>query len=112
MTPYYEHGGLTIYHGDCREVLASLKADLLVTDPPYGIGEARGKNKSRGKLAVSKDYGVASWDDAPPARWLLGWLCDVTRHQIIWGGNYFSLPPSPCWLVWDKDNGSNDFADC
>ena len=38
MRPYYEHGGITIYHGDCREVLPDVRADLLLTDPPYGIG--------------------------------------------------------------------------
>lgn len=110
--PYYDSKGITIYHGDCREMLGSLgRMDALVTDPPYGIGEARGKNKSRSNAAPAKDYGVAHWDDAPAARWLLDWLCEITEFQIIFGGNYFALPPSPCWLVWDKDN-SGDFADC
>ena len=123
MTPYYEHGGMTIYHGDCR-MFPAIKADLLVTDPPYGIGEARKNHLSRGKPFGSKgsqtrqqkaygtDYGYGSWDNAPPAQWLFGWLRDVTRYQIIWGGNYFELPPSSGWLVWDKDNGRSDFADC
>lgn len=112
MKPYYEAGGVTIYHGDCREVLPHIgSADLLCTDPPYGIREARGKNKSRRNLAAARDYGVASWDDAPPPRWLLDWLIDVSRWQIIFGGNYFGLPASKCWLVWDKDN-TGDFADC
>lgn len=113
MTPYYEHGGITIYHGDCREVLPYIpQCDLLLTDPPYGIGEARGKNKSRTKAAKAKDYGVALWDDAPPPRWLLEFAREKTRWAIIFGGNYFELPPSSCWLVWDKENGANDFADC
>ena len=38
MKPYYEHAGITIYHGDCREILPSVSADVVVTDPPYGIG--------------------------------------------------------------------------
>jgi len=47
MNPYYEHAGITIYHGDCRDVLSGLSnIDLVLTDPPYGIGEAAGKNKS------------------------------------------------------------------
>lgn len=113
MKPYYEQDGITIYHGDCRAVLPTLApVDLVLTDPPYGIGEARGKNKSRTKLAVAKDYGVAAWDDKPPPRWLLDWLIEHGRYSILFGGNYFGLPAASCWLVWDKDNGENDFADC
>ena len=113
MTPYYEHNGITIYHGDCREILPRLgPADLLLTDPPYGIGEARGKNKSRSRIALAKDYGSAAWDDRPPPAWLIELMREKATWQIIFGGNYFSLPPSSCWLVWDKDNGDNDFADC
>jgi DNA modification methylase len=85
---------------------------LVLTDPPYGIGEARGKNKSRGKFAVSKDYGFANWDDVVPSEWIFGLVREMSRYQIIFGGNYFPLPPSGCWLVWDKLNGATDFADC
>ena len=113
MKPYYEEAGIVIYCGDCREILPQLgPVDLVLTDPPYGIGEARGKNKSRTKLAVSKDYGVSSWDDRTPADWIFGLLREMSRYQIIFGGNYFPLPPSSCWLVWDKLNGNTDFADC
>lgn len=113
MTPYFDDGTTTIYHGDCSVIAPQLEAvDLLCTDPPYGIGEARGKNKSRSKIAKAKDYGDAAWDDAPPAAWVLDMLRSRSRFQIIFGGNYFSLPPSSCWLVWDKENGDNDFADC
>ena len=114
--PYYDDGnGIVIYHGDCREILPHLpKVDLVLTDPPYGIGEAAGKNKSRGQLAKPKDYGVAAWDDAPPSRWIFDWLMEVSTYQIIFGGNFFGLPASSCWLVWDKDNSGDfaDFADC
>lgn len=118
MKPYYEHAGIAIYHGDCLEIMASLAThyserpfDLLATDPPYGIGEARGKNKSRGVLATSVDYGVSIWDDAP-AHEAVALARSLCRSQIIFGGNYYDLPPSSCWLVWDKENGANDFADC
>lgn len=112
MKPYYEHAGITIYHGDCREILPQLpNADLILTDPPYGIGEAAGKNKSRGKLGIAKDYGYANWDNETPQEWMFGLMRCKSTHQIIFGGNYFPLPPSKCWLVWDKDN-TGDFADC
>lgn len=113
MTPYYEQDGIVIYHGRAECVLPTLPPfDLLLTDPPYGISEARGKNKSRGRLAVAKDFGVSDWDDAPPPRWLLDQAIALSRWQVIFGGNYFHLPPSKCWLVWDKENGATDFADC
>jgi len=108
--PYYDEDGITIYHGDCRDILPHLpKFDLLLTDPPYGLGEAAGKNKSRSSLATSKDYGDFSWDNTTIDGWVE--LCN-SRKSIIWGGNYYSLPPTPSWLVWDKRNGANDFADC
>ena len=113
MKPYYQDDAVTLYHGDCRQVLPFLgQFDLLLTDPPYGIGEAAGKNKSRGKLAIAKDYGRADWDDTTPPRWILDLARGMCRWHVIFGGNYFELPPSKCWLVWDKDNGTNDFADC
>lgn len=119
MKPYYEQDGIAIYNGDCRVVLEPWEAsrqgkssfDLLLTDPPYGIGEAAGRNASRGCITKAQDFGSATWDDgtADEAVTLARSLC---RHQIIFGGNYYSLPPSSCWLVWDKDNGATDFADC
>ncbi len=98
---------------DSAEVLGGLPVvDALVTDPPYGIGEAAGANKSRGNLAAAKDYGDDDWDDAPPNRALVDLMRAKARTQVIFGGNYLALPPARCWLVWDKLNGSNDFADC
>jgi DNA modification methylase len=106
-------GDATLYLGDCREILPTLKqVDALVTDPPYGIGEASNANKSRSKLAVSKDYGVAAWDDQPIDNDLLRLVMLAGRWNVIFGGNYYSLPPTRCWLVWDKLNGDTDFADC
>ena len=119
MTPYYSHGGITIYHGDCREVLPSLAApDVILTDPPYGIRYRSNHNSSRrGKWARWVRYenlpGIVG-DEAPldPAPLLaLG-----ARAVMIFGGNYCAdrLPPSRCWLVWDKRDGigPNNQADC
>jgi DNA modification methylase len=125
MTPYYEHAGITIYCGDCREVLGggSIKAALLCTDPPYGIGAARHKfgghgvkqhhtGLAAGKMIAKRDYGDGGWDDAPPDAELIDLIRSCAPYQIIFGGNYFQLPPSKCWLVWDKLRGNTDFADC
>ena len=109
--PYYDRDGITIYHGDCLEILPHLEpVDLVLTDPPYGIGEAAGKNKSRGKKAVARDYGNADWDDQPITDELLGMILQAGHRAAIFGGNYYAVPPSSCWLVWDKEN-SGDFAD-
>ncbi|QNI34525.1 site-specific DNA-methyltransferase [Alloacidobacterium dinghuense] len=125
MKPYYERDGIVLFNADSRELLPGLKADLVCTDPPYGIGVARrswngGRGKKhcrsgmmRGRKPVQcRDYGDYDWDDAPPSRWVFDLLRENSRWQIIFGGNYFPLPPSRCWLVWDKDNGGNQFADC
>lgn len=103
--------------GDCLEVMRQMPdkcVDLVLTDPQYGIGEARNDNSSRSCLAQSKDYGCHSWDDSIPEPEYFSEMVRVSKNQIIFGGNYFieSLSNSPCWLVWDKDNGDNDFADC
>lgn len=116
MSPYYDHAGIQIFHGDCREILPMLGvADLVLTDPPYGIGADRNlrANKQHGKaVAPSRDYGTGNWDSSPPDADTMRRVVAAGRNAIIWGGNYFALPPSAAWLVWDKDNGSNGYADC
>jgi DNA modification methylase len=105
-------GDAQLWLGDCREILPTLgQVDAVVTDPPYGIGEAAGANKSRTKAAFAKDYGSASWDDQPIDSDLLRLVMLAGRWNVIFGGNYYPLPATRCWLVWDKLN-SGDFADC
>lgn len=87
------------------------KVDAVITDPPYGIGEAAGKNKSRTNMAIARDYGNDSWDNAPVPQEVINLLRSLATWQAIFGGNYYELPPTSCWLVWDKLN-SGDFADC
>lgn len=105
--------GIEIYYGDCREILPTLgMVDAVVTDPPYGINENDKKIASRGKLVAPKDYGSVSWDKKPIDAETVSMLRAASKHQIIFGGNYFEgLGPTACWLVWDKMNGDNDFAD-
>lgn len=112
MTPYYEQSGIRIFHGEALDVLPTLgRFDLLLTDPPYGIGAGL-RHAGRGNALVeSVDYGDATWDDKT-ADHELARARLICKHQIIFGGNYYALPPSRCWLVWDKENGSNDYADC
>lgn len=118
MSRIEQIGDCTLYLGDCLDIMYSEKiGDIsdefaFVTDPPYGIGEAAGKNKTRGGLATPKDYGDADWDNQPADQRIIEYMLDHSESQIIFGGNYYVLPPTSCWLVWDKQNGTNDFADC
>ena len=113
----------TLYLADVAEVLPMLPAaDLLLTDPPYGIGESSRKNATRGGIAGGKkntrgryvaptDYGTYEWDSAPASAEQITACIAKAKQSIIWGGNYFGLPAASKWLVWDKEN-SGDFADC
>jgi len=132
LRPYYNAGGITIYHGDCRQIMPLLaRCDLLLTDPPYGIAcgvdgkrtadrirskhgiNDDGTSKIPGKArAGRKDYGFAEWDIEPVEEWVMLLARKLGRWQIIFGGNYYTLPPARCWLVWDKENGDNGYADC
>jgi DNA modification methylase len=106
-------GTATLYRGDCMEVLPTLgRFDAVITDPPYGINENSAKVASRGKMAAAKDYGHFDWDKKPPTDALIQEIRSKAEFQAMFGGNYFGLPATSCWLVWDKLNGDNDFADC
>ena len=110
--PYYSDDAVTIYHGDCRELLPFIgPVDLVLTDPPYGLQENAHRVASRTKLAATTDYGDFSWDTAPADDDLIRLTMAAGKHAVIWGGNYFTVPPSRGWLVWDKLNSGN-FADC
>lgn len=108
-----------VYNCDCIELMKEMEkqgivADWLITDPPYGIGEDGKKNHSRGKLAKAKEYSIKDWDKERISKEYFDLMRKVSKNQIIFGGNYYTdfLPPSPCWIIWDKLNGDNDFADC
>jgi len=88
------------------DVLPTLAGvDAVVTDPPYGIGI----NKSH-RLSTSRGHGGESWDDKPCSPVVLEWI-QQQPHAVVWGGNYFTLPPAKCVIVWDKMNDDRDFAD-
>jgi site-specific DNA-methyltransferase (adenine-specific) len=104
LIPYYEQDGITIYHGDCREVLPLIEPgsiDLVLTDPPYGINlDTANRSRKRGALAAANDYIPVFMDDEPydPTP-LLGF-----PRLILFGANHYAsrLPESASWLVWDK----------
>ena len=109
MTPYYSDDSVTIYHGDCFELIDCLVADVVVSDPPYGMKYVHGGRKG-GKLlgfdGVSVIGDEEPFDPSPWLRW----------PAVLWGANHFAdkLPVSAGWLVWDKRDGktTNDQSDC
>jgi site-specific DNA-methyltransferase (adenine-specific) len=97
MTPYFDDGTVTIYHGDCREILPMLAYDCVVTDPPYGIGIAA--QPTRGQRRAGQQ--AESWDDVR-ADDVVERLARGARPAVIWGGNYYALAPARGWLFWIK----------
>ena len=115
MKPYYEHAGITIYHGDCREILPTVKADVLVTDPPYGVGwdyKSTDDTKSNlarlvaGFLPLARDVapvvlvtcGIMNHRAYPPPEWMLCWFVAAGTGCVPWGFG--------CWqpiLAYGKD---------
>ena len=113
MKPYYEHAGITIYHGDCLSVMGQLAPhfgerpfDLLLTDPPYGLG----KRMSGGTWGREERYGeMWKWDVAPSEGTVMTFV-KTAKQAIVWGGNYFSMPAARCWLSWSKTNAVQTMA--
>lgn len=138
MEPFYQDSHCILYHGDCANVLPQLgRFDCLVTDPPYGVnvlatggnvaGDGnrntiggrnyvkrgnKGTSKVGWKEAPAKEWEYKPWDDRPPEPWLMELVLSKADSHIVIGGNYFALPPSRGWLVWDKRNEGTKFADC
>lgn len=103
-----------VYNKDCMEVMRLFPDkhfDLAITDPPYGLKQSshhgRGKLKSR---IFNKMHSAVSLWDKPPGEDYFRELFRVSKNQIIFGGNYFPLPPCRCFVVWDKKQAWPNFS--
>lgn len=95
-------GKATLYLGDCRDFLPTLpKVDAVLTDPPYGLGDKWQGGGGSAKSSWTFDPSEAREWDGGTVDGVLG-LTDLAPSVIIWGGNYYALPPVRCWLIWDK----------
>lgn len=88
---------IQLIHGDCLEEMKKIpdgSVDLVLTDPPYGINIS--KNPFRGKFSKKE------WDSCIPSKEFFEEIFRVSNEQVIFGGNYFGLPPCRGFFVWDK----------
>lgn len=104
--------------------LPDKSVDLVLCDPPYGIGESKnaksrikriGLKGPNSKAATEvRDYYCGDWDNERLGAEYINEILRVSVNQVVFGGNYYAdlLPASTCWIVWDKINGENSFADC
>lgn len=91
--------------------------DLAIVDPPYGIDLANmnmgvGKSKKASKIQNRK-WKPKDWDENTPSKEYFDELFRISKNQIIWGGNYFELPPCYGYVLWDKKIPEGlSFSDC
>lgn len=110
--------GESIYlNMDCMEgmkLLPDKYIDLAITDPPYGLVEHGGQTGGEKGTMANRTFRrskIAKWDHSPGAEYFSE-LFRVSKNQIIWGGNYFNLPPCRCFIVWDKKQPFENFSRC
>lgn len=109
---------IRLFNIDCMKGMADMaddEFDLAIVDPPYGDtlvqgGYCAGKG---GGVAKIREYNNALWKQEAPTKEYFEEIFRVSKNQIIWGANHFGhMPPSSCWIIWDKVNGKSHFADC
>jgi site-specific DNA-methyltransferase (adenine-specific) len=117
------NGQITLYNGDCLEVMQEMKdgeVDLVLTDPPYGGGCNAGVGGHFDKYEIKATRTGGTWQekykskikhwDIAPEQEIFDEIFRISKEQIIWGGNYFSLPPTRCFLIWKKLTISENFS--
>lgn len=100
-----------IYNEDCLEAMKQIPDkyfDLCIVDPPYGIDINH--NMGRRKGDKNSNYKKVDWDSEPPSKEYFDELFRVSKNQIIWGANYFSMPPTKCFIIWRKPHISNQMS--
>lgn len=113
-----------IYNMDCLDGMRlmreqGIKADWVLTDPPYGINIDKkfyisGGTKYGAAAAPKTIYTQKNWDECRPRKEYFDLMREISKDQVIFGGNYFAdmLPPTSCYIVWDKQNDGKSFANC
>lgn len=102
------------FNADCMEFLRNCPDNafqLCVCDPPYGLPKDSSNGRGKLKNRAFNSGHIADWDSPPEAEYFEE-LWRVSENQIIWGGNYFHLPPCRCFIVWDKLQPWENFSRC
>jgi site-specific DNA-methyltransferase (adenine-specific) len=105
---------IELFNMDCMDAMKEMpdKAfDLAIVDPPYGLGGRVVDGGSVSPLIRAANKHVKRWDKVPDKNYF-DELNRVSKRQIVWGGNYFELPPTRCFIVWDKTIYGNTYSDC
>ncbi len=110
-----------VIHDDCLEVMQGMSyksIDLVLTDPPYGLGydksiSKQGNKKYGNAAAAKKDYGQTNWDQKPPIVYFDA-IFAISNNCVIWGAEHLSnmFDTSRGWIVWNKKTDGNNFSDC
>lgn len=101
IAPYYNEDGITIYNADCRDVLPQLEpVDLVLTDPPYGLKSVMKGGGWAKRMKYITDG--SAWDESPADSAMIDKISRLPSHVVIWGGNFFAMPPARGWFVWNK----------
>lgn len=100
-----------IYNMDCMELLSQTPDkyyELCIVDPPYGLNMAKERPRKDGRFAHNVPK---TWDEKIPDELYFSELRRVSCNQIVWGGNYFPLPPTQGFVFWYKQNPVDNFSD-
>ena len=98
---------ISLLNADCMDIMkkyADKCFDLAIVDPPYGLGKklAHAGNGKNAQSKFTNDFKAKNWDNEIPSNEYFEELKRISKNQIIWGGNYFPLPPTRCFICWDK----------
>ena len=104
-----------IYNMDCLEGMRQIEdksIDLVITDPPYGIGDKLAIGGCKVPNRMQELYLESQWNDIKPTKEYFGEMFRISKNQIICGGNYFDLPPTRGFIVWDKVKFASNYSQC
>lgn len=106
-------GDVRLYNGDCMEWMRAVPDkwyDLAIVDPPYQLPKDSSNGRGKLKNRVFNRGNIAERWDKKPSKEYFDELFRISKNQIIWGGNYFDLPPCRCFVCWDKCQPWENFS--